>query len=181
MDVVVVDDEHPLLFPVDQPGLYFVEGVAAGGEIKTKLTATGLTAALKSSVNFKQLVCRHVGTRIAPPGPNTTFARTPPLFLWAMETSICLDRVAEHVRRFQADKGLAHHGFLDAVFVLGIGAVLNVGDGRERFQIEVGGASASGWCVHKSGRVLLDLLTWINLCVPRVISMTSYVTQYYMP
>src|SRR5438034_11850042 len=37
-DLVIANEDHPFTFASDSPGIFFVEGVAAAGEIKTVLT-----------------------------------------------------------------------------------------------------------------------------------------------
>jgi hypothetical protein len=37
-DIVIVNEDHPFTFTRDQPGLFFIEGVSAVGEVKTRLT-----------------------------------------------------------------------------------------------------------------------------------------------
>ena len=55
-DVVTLNEDHPFTYPSDEPGLFFIEGVSAAGEVKSKLTnIRQLEYAIESSKVFKQL------------------------------------------------------------------------------------------------------------------------------
>src|SRR3954454_14882631 len=46
-DVVIVEPDHPFTFTEDQPGLFFIDGVAAAGEVKSVLTSGELDRTLE--------------------------------------------------------------------------------------------------------------------------------------
>jgi len=80
-DLVVVNEDHPLTFPPNQPGLFFIEGVCAAGEIKTVLNSSGLDKAIENSLQFKQLeAVPGKGTLIhTNPSDQERFYKSPPL------------------------------------------------------------------------------------------------------
>src|SRR5262245_22192237 len=48
-DFVIASADHPLTFSSDLPGLFFIEGVLAAGQVKSVLTGEGLEEALAHS------------------------------------------------------------------------------------------------------------------------------------
>jgi hypothetical protein len=54
-DVVIATKDHPFTFTTESPGLFFVEGVAAGGEVKTVLTSVELSSAIENARAFKRM------------------------------------------------------------------------------------------------------------------------------
>lgn len=54
-DVVITNPDHPLSFPEDRAGTYVVDGVAAVGEVKAKLTTKDLDDCIRKGTRFKVL------------------------------------------------------------------------------------------------------------------------------
>src|SRR5436190_22696338 len=48
-DVVITAEHHPFTFSTDGPGLFFIEGVCAAGEVKSVLTSGELETSLMNS------------------------------------------------------------------------------------------------------------------------------------
>jgi len=68
-DVVVVNDDHPFTFTPDKPGIFFIEGVSAVGEVKTVLNSTHLNSIIAApGGHFK---FPHLWPGQIPPGGTT--------------------------------------------------------------------------------------------------------------
>ena len=128
-DVVVTTPFHPFR----ETSLFFVEGVAAAGEVKSVLTGAALSDALDKGRAFKRLESR------PPEGSEAMcrnredfdrFVRCPPFFLVAFESQLRYETIKERLRAFEQEQGLAVDGYLDGVFVLGKGVLINFGRGR---------------------------------------------------
>src|SRR4051812_27988330 len=52
-DVVVANEDHPFTFTGDDPGLFFIEGVSAAGEVKSVLTTQHMASTIEASRRFK--------------------------------------------------------------------------------------------------------------------------------
>lgn len=85
----------------------FREFLAAGGELKTRLTSEGLRDTLEKSARFKALRAEEVeGAMImSNPSDRSRFVDHRPYFLVAAESELKLDTVAERVRAFDLDTG----------------------------------------------------------------------------
>lgn len=55
VDVVVTDENHPFTFGENEPGLFFIEGTCASGEIKSVLTSEQLQESLEKHSTTRNL------------------------------------------------------------------------------------------------------------------------------
>lgn len=179
-DVVILDDDHPFHVDPDQPGLSFIEFVAAAGELKTTLTGESLQATLEKSAQFKELRAEEVeGTTMnaSSPGDITRFVDHRPYFLVAAESTLKLETVAERVRAFD----LATEGqIVDAVYLLDRGWVVNFGDGQGAFQFQTSAGSVQAWVQREipPGEVLFDFFVWLSAVMPRFLRLGSPIGKY---
>lgn len=183
-DVVIVNEDHPFTFTTDLPGLFFIEGVCAAGEVKTNLTSTELKKALEDSCQFKQLeMIIGIGTMVhANPSDLERFYRCPPWFLMAFESQLTLSRLQTEIVEFEKRDSVEYNGLADAVFVLGHGWIINFGDGKGSFQFRTPeGTPLKGWIWKKSDSVLFDLLGWLSAVMPRMVRFEPILTRYILP
>ena len=179
-DVVVANEDHPFTFTTDLPGLFFIEGVSAAGEVKAILTSEGLENALSSSLTFKKLETRYGGAemRYTNPSDAARFHRCPPWFLIAFESQLTLPTVHSKIIEFETANAVEQNRLADAVFVLGAGLVINFGDGRGALKLMRSGESVPGWVVRTSDCVLYDLLSWLCGVMPRVLRFRPILVGY---
>lgn len=183
-DVVVANEEHPFTFTKDLPGLFFIEGVSAAGEVKAILTSDGLESALSSSLIFKKLEAGYgVGDmRVTNPSDAARFYRWPPWFLIAFESQMSLPTVHSQIIEFEKAHAVEQNRLADAVFVLGAGSVINFGDGAGGVKFgRPDGESVPGWVLPKSDCVLYDLLSWLSGVMPRTLRFAPILADYLMP
>ena len=180
-DVVVANEDHPFTFTRDLPGLFFIEGVSAAGEVRSSLTSEGLEGALSSSVSFKKLETRHVvGEMIhTNPSDRARFYRCPPWFLMAFESQLSLPTIHSRIVEFEKTHSVEQNRLADAFFVLGAGSAINFGDGEGTLKFaRSDGKSVPGWVVRKSDSVLYDLLSWLSAVMPRVLRPSPILVGY---
>jgi hypothetical protein len=165
-DVVIVDPDHPFTYTPAEPGLFFIDGVAAAGEVKSVLTTGDLDRTLANSRRFKELTPRHPrGTLIqSTPSDVARFYDRRPCFLIAFESQLKPETIATKIHAF----GQAHPGepILDAVYVLDRGWVVDFGDGQGAFKFGAPGEEpATGWVAQEipEGEVLFDFLSGSRL------------------
>jgi len=171
-DVVVVSEDHPFTFTRDLPGLFFIEGVCAAGEVKAILTSQELEKALKRSSKFKQLRMKPAEGNMTLTNPSDLdrFYRCPPWFLVAFESQLNLAGVENKIRQFQGGSTVEVNRLADAVFILDRGWLINFGDGQGSFKFRTPeGNSVQGWVRKDSDSVLFDLLNWLSVVMPRMI------------
>lgn len=183
-DVVIVNEDHPFTFTPDLPGLFFVEGVCAAGEVKASLTSEGLRNALENSWHFKKLrIEPGEGTIIRTnPSDRDRFYKCPPWFLVAFESQLSLASIRARIEEFIEERAVETNGLVDAVFVLGRGWVINFGDGKGALQFRtLNGVLISGWIHKDSDLVLFDLLGWLSAVMPRMIRFEPILPQYIFP
>jgi hypothetical protein len=169
-DVVITSEVHPFTFNEQEPGLFFVEGVCAGAEVKSALTRSQLRTSIQSAKTWKSLV--------AEPGKGTTahasdedldrFFRTPPYFLLAFESQLSLDAIADELQAAGSYASEPAVRQIDALFVLDRGALIDVGRGESAMKLlAADGSALKGWCRPASDTVLFDALRWLTIVMPR--------------
>jgi hypothetical protein len=174
-DVVITNEDHPFTYPENEPGLFFVEGLAAAGEVKTNLTTADLEGVLEAGREFKQLRRKPTPGTIsaisARPSDVTRFHRTPPFFLFALESQLALPTIWEKLKEagsFRVDGPEIDQNTIDGVFVLDRGWVIDFAAGDGVFQfLTPDMKSLQGWIAQPSQRVLFDLMHWLSSVMPR--------------
>jgi hypothetical protein len=186
-DVVIVSEEHPFSFTSDLPGLFFVDGVCAAGEIKTSLTGRELEKSLGDSCQFKQLTMDPGKGTMAHSNPSDLgrFYTCPPYFLVGFKSQLKLPTILEKIKNFMRSKGFEINEInkiLDAVFIIDCGWIINFGDGKGSFQFRTpAGESVEGWVWKKSDSVLFDLLSWLSVVMPRMFRFEPILPHYIIP
>jgi len=180
-DVIIATEDHPFTFTQDVPGLFFIEGVCAAGEVKSVLTASDLETMCLASKQFKELkLSAGKGTTILTNSSDRDrFYKCPPWFLAAYESRVNLPTVKEYIEGFVQKNGLDPVSLVDAIFVFDEGWLINFGDGQGSFQLRTPeGTPVGGWACQKSDLVLFDLLAWLSLVMPRMIRYEPILAPY---
>jgi hypothetical protein len=187
-DVVIVNEDHPLTFTRDLPGLFFIEGVSAIGEVKTTLTSEELKKTLEDSLVFRQLdLLPGLGTWVSTnPSDLQRFYKNPPFFLMAFESQLKLLTISENIQAFLKTKGFGVNEIntvLDAIFIMDQGSVINFGDGKGAFRMVIDnqGKTAEGWIVRTSDTVLFDLIAWLSSVMPKMTRHEPILPYYFLP
>lgn len=186
-DIVIVNEDHPLTFTRDLPGLFFIEGVCAAGEVRSVLTSEGLGEVIKNSFNFKHLeTVLSTGSQVcANPSDLKRYYKCPPYFLIAFNSQLELSSILERIESFLKDQKLTVseiNTILDAVFVIDKGWIINFGDGQGCFQFMTSeGVPVKGWAYKPSKTVLFDLLSWLSAVMPRIDRFEPILTLYMLP
>jgi hypothetical protein len=179
-DVVVANEDHPFTFTPSEPGLFFVEGVSAVGEVKSVLTSDEFAGTVAKSRLWKKLVMKPgAGTLLhANPSDGERFYKRPPCFLVAMESQLSLETVQQRLAAEGHFGAEGYSGALDAVFLLDRGWAIDFGTGEGKYQFQVSGASAAGWNFRQSDQVLFDMLGWLSACMPKMIQFEPVLLSY---
>lgn len=187
-DVVVANSDQPFRSGLHDSGLYLIEGVAAAGEIKSRLTMKDLHDTLTKGTQFKKL--RHTNQvgdeRMTNPSDAARFYSCPPYFLFAFETSVAISTMMETLRSaspvpVDGDRGrpLAP---VDGVFILGRGCAIDYGDGEGALRWvmldEAGAISIPGWQWRDTKTVVAEFLIWLGCVIPRVRRFGSVAPEY---
>ncbi|GAA4364102.1 hypothetical protein GCM10023185_33320 [Hymenobacter saemangeumensis] len=180
MDVVIASEDHPFTFRENDPGLFFVEGVCAVGEVKAILNTEQLLDSLAKGSNYKQLVSIPPANAMmsANESDGKRFYTTPPFFLFAFESQITLEKIAEVVQSYRPSE--YKPGFtIDGIFVLSHGYLIDLGDGQGAFNILNSDRTCStGWRGQHSDLVLFDFLGWLSTVMPRMVGGSNILTPY---
>lgn len=180
-DIIIVTEDHPFTFTQDLPGLFFVEGVCAAGEVKTTVDRNQLQDAVQKGRRFKSLKPRRAeGTLFAGNAADRDrFYTSPPYFLVATESKISLESLSAELisgGRYGQD---GHVPGPDAAFVLGEGWAIDFGNGDGAFQFrKVDGTSLPGWVFQHSDSPMFDLLGWLSSVMLRTIRFQPILPQY---
>lgn len=180
-DVVIASEDHPFTFTEKEPGLFFVEGVVAVGEVKSLLTRNELAEACAKAAMFNELRMSHMRGSVVTTNPSdlARFYECPPFFLLAYESQLRLETAVQQVIAAQRAAGAPVGRFLDALFLLGRGWAADVGDGEGAVRgMTEDGKPATGWIYHASDHVLFDLLGWLSAVMPRFVRFQPILLKY---
>lgn len=178
-DIIITTEDHPFTFSKD-PGLFFIEGVCGAGEIKSILTSTELTKALENSCQFKKLEIEKGTNTMASTNPSDEmrFYRCPPWFLFAFESQITIEKIQDKINTFVNGNGVELNKFLDGIFILGKGCILNLFDGKGEFTVKKDAEPLSGLISCNSDEVLFHFLAWLYIVMPRVLRFSPILPLY---
>jgi hypothetical protein len=180
-DVVIVSEDHPFSFNEKEPGLFFVEGVYAAGEVKTRLTTAELNDSLEKALRFRMLqAAESEGAMTAANEQDIDrYFRHPPYFIFAFESDVPLASIRERAIAFDAQHPTAAGRSADAIFLLDRGWVIHFGTGAGSMQFrDADGKSHAGWNSKESPTVLFDFLWWLSTAPPRVIRFAPILLSY---
>ena len=180
-DVVVVSEDHPRIYEENGPSLFFVEGVTAAGEVKSVLTSEELRRSVEAASIFKRLRADpgQGAMTNANPSDLARFAKCPPYFLFALESAIGRDKIAQVVNELFAEDPTRADNSLDAIFVLGRGLWIHLGDGQGGYAVlRPDGQLASGWFMPDSEDLLYDFIAWLTIVMPRIIRARPILASY---
>jgi hypothetical protein len=179
-DLVVATDQHPNWFVPNEPALFLVEGVAAAAEVKANLTSAELAKTIANTKRFRALRSNW-GKRaevLAAAEDIERFYRNPPYFLFAYESQLAIETIADRVEEAADVAGRRHGESLDAVFILDRGYVLNVGSGRSAFVLgNADGHRLTGY-FHDDKDAMLTLMQWLPLVLASPLSQLPILSQY---
>lgn len=169
-DVVVVNEQHPFTFSSDgEPGLFFIEGVSAVGEVKTVLTSTELKNTFAAARQYKKLnmILPAGALAVCSPADNKRYYVHPPYFLFAFESQLTLESVAALIEEETASCYSPGES-IDGIFMLDRGYFIDLGRGDESFQIRDPNTKIPfrGWKGQVSDKVLFDMLAWLSIIIP---------------
>ena len=106
-DVVIVTEDHPFTFTWDLPGLFFIEGVCAAGEVKTNLSAGELEKALENSCQFRRMEAELDSAIVnSNRSDGERFCRRPPWFLVAFESQLTLPTILQKIVDFTEERAV---------------------------------------------------------------------------
>lgn len=182
IDVLVISDAHPRFGKIEEPSTYFIEGVNAGGEVKSLLKLSHLDAAFKQAVSFKKLY-QILGAGDMSFSNETDLRRfvcSRPYFLFAYEAEATLEAIVERVGRLQREQGVDDEHHFDAIFVLGQGGAVNLGDGKSSFVMNSEGQRMTGWGKTKEP-TLLSFIAWLSVVMPSITKMSPVIGRYHFP
>lgn len=181
-DVIIVNDEHPLTSIESGPSLCFIEGVEATGEVKSVLTSNGLKDALKNSQKIKSLTPwkKKGATYNGNLSDLGRFENRKPFFVFALESQITIQKVAEIVKEYVAENELQDVDVLDAVFLLDKKESLtDYGDGKCTIQfLGSDGEAAIGMIPADADNVVADLLNWLYGSMLRMKGIDDFMHYY---
>ena len=177
VDIVIANEEQPLIYPQGEPGLFFIEGVDAAGEVKSVLTSAELARAIENSIKFKSLAAQpSIGLRVAPPSDVERFHERRPYFIFAYESQVTLELACERVQ--EAERA-SNGQVVDAIFALDRGTILNLADGRGSLGIaRPDGTRHTGWIIKPGEDAMFGLFAWLSMVMPRMQRLTPILPDY---
>ncbi len=173
LDVIITNEYHPFLNNLTAPSVFFIEGVAFAGEVKSVLTSQDLPTILTACTQFKTLTPQIPKGTIAHGNQEDLgrfFFHKRPYFLFAFESQLSLDKIKSKIESYNARSAPAVTDQIDAVFLLDKGVIINCGAGNGvlRYRLPNGETipGVHGIPIAHNPGVLLQFLGWISATLP---------------
>ncbi|MGB1288016.1 MAG: DUF6602 domain-containing protein [Aggregatilineales bacterium] len=185
-DVVITTQEHPFTYTPDKAGLFFVEGVAAVGEVKTTLNSSHLDSALSNAKKFKRLKPHTLGGLIGYKyGSNheQVYNYVPPFFIFAFESSLSFEKISQTINEFQKINSLEYYQLPDCVLILNRGLLINLSGSGDSSSIvlyddENNVLDKPPWLLEKSNTCLFEFMVWLTMVIRHEIRFKSVLSGY---
>lgn len=187
LDVIVLNDDQPFTYGLEQNGMYLAEGVSAVGEVKSILDGSQLEDILAKGAIIRQLRPEPLAGDMVQSNPSdlARFYSSYPYFALALESRLSGQTILERLVASDLVPSPSEPGAtlprLDALFAVGVGAFVNFGDGQGAYQYRVGPdheTSLPGWVWVSPDDALVELFAWLNTVVPRFQRWGSIATPY---
>jgi hypothetical protein len=180
-DLVIVEDTHPHLSAPEESGMFFIEGVAAGGEVKSVLTSTEFKNACQKSRQFKRLEASSPeSVRIWFTESNKRrFEIRPPFFVFAFESQLSLEAIADQTIQEVKEANAVGEQIFDAIFILNKGCGINLGDGQGSVRYSApDGSFRKDWIFFPEPFACLELTAWLTNILPVTMGGRAVVHSY---
>lgn len=180
IDVLVISDSHPRFGKIEEPSTYFIEGVNAGGEVKSNLKLSHIEPAFNQARKFKKLnqVLGAGDLCFSNESDARRFLEKRPYFLFAYESETPLDSIIGRLLELENSRDCGSEDHFDAIFIMGQGAAINLGDGGSSFVMKsADGKNTVGWSKAK-GSSLMTLITWLSIVMPSVVKLSPILANY---
>ncbi|BCI82056.1 hypothetical protein MTY66_36810 [Mycolicibacterium sp. TY66] len=205
-DIVITNPDHPLSFPNDRRGTYVIEGVAAAGEVKSRLDASAVDDCIKKGTAFKRLrMTDNKSDRVFTVEDHEYLKQigmVPPYFVIAFENHVavktlrkCLEDTAlveppAGKSLGDSDPASTPQPPVDAICILGEGVWLYIrpdnpmgihigfekADGSKTMRNDL-----SGWSYVRTDAPLVFTLAWLHASMPRIFRGASVFAPYLIP
>lgn len=184
-DVVVTNQDHPPLFSDwERANSFIIEGVAAGGEVKTVLQSMDdLQDTFKKGKAFKSILVE--------PQPQMMmfgtgedirrFVYRRPYFAFFFESKLSLGKVKQTLEEWDNEIREIERPSIDAAFILDRGSVIHFGDGDGTLKIRLpDGTNGRGYHIQSDAdkRILPNMLLWMCTSMPRIRMWTPPIVDY---
>lgn len=181
IDVLIIDDCHPRFGKIEEANTYFIEGILAGGEVKASLQMRQVETLFKQAVAFKKLnaIPAKGDLTFSTDTDNQRFVDRRPYFLFAYESVVKPQALIERVLELEQDNKVGATDHLDAIFILGQGAIFNLGDGKSSFVMtQPDGTRIKGWGLTGRTDSLMPLIAWLSAVMPSIVHLSSIAVPY---
>ena len=184
-DVVVTNQDHPPLFSDwERANTFIIEGVAAGGEVKTALQSVDdLRDTFKKGQAFKSILVEpQTQSMIFGTAEDITrFVNRRPYFAFFFESKLNLDRIKQTLEEWDSETREIERPSIDAAFILDRGSVIHFGNGDGTLKLRLpDGTNGCGYHIRTDAheRVLPNMLLWMFTSIPRIRMWTPPILYY---
>lgn len=176
IDIVITTEYHPGIPDSHSPNLFFIEGVAAVGEVKTRLTNTELDSAIKNCNSFKNLNSKPVQSIYM----GSESADTPsPYFIFAMESDLSIGTVAKKMAQLEPAGALESKVGPDLVFLKGKGIIIDPRGLKNIYVENDKGEKLTEWTILPlEESSLFDFVTLLISVIPFIQHMENFMRLY---
>jgi hypothetical protein len=196
-DLVITNPDHPLSFPEDRAGTYVVDGVAAAGEVKAKLTAKDLNDCIHKGTRFKELRLTGRDGDFVMTTKHQEYMRqvgmVPPFFVIAIDSSLQAATVGNRLMKAglvppPPGKSAGPHDDahtpqppVDVICVLGKGVHLYIRPNNPFGMTVKQAPDQPLWAFIPTDAPLAFTLMWLHSAMPQMLRGQSVLVPYLMP
>ncbi len=184
-DIIITNEYHPYTVDLNRPNLFFIEGVACIGEVKSTLTSDEFTKSLQNCFRFKNLKIKmSKGMQVyCNDSDIKRFIERRPYFLFAFDSQLAIDNIIEKVREFNNNNAKEIWQQIDAIFLLDRGSIINFGNGKGSYKyiLNENHKSQPGYVIFRienKPNMLFDFLAWISVVIQKYIIYENIITYY---
>lgn len=183
LDVVITNEYHPYINDLKEPGLFIIEGVACAGEVKTNLNSNDISTLIQSCIKYKSLtpLMQKGATIFGNKSDIHRFVEHRPYFIFAYQSQLTIETIHSKLKNYYSTNNIPVEHQIDGVFCLDRGSIINFGDGAGSLQYStMEKKSIPGINITRVGgdEVLLDLMSWLSVSIPKYSLPNSPLTQY---
>jgi hypothetical protein len=174
IDVAVCNPYHPFTYSKEGRGMLFIEGVESAIEVKASIkNESQIRSTIEKCQSVRQLDETVLDGMIAVGGG---LQRETPYVLFAFDSDYKIDTLQSKIARIGTEMGIPEERWMDIVYVLNRGLLVNRMDTDHFTQPGIRGFSSFN--VDPS---IFSFLVWLNMKMPQYAYIPDLLTYYMYP
>lgn len=178
MDIVIGNKAlQPLIKDYNNPNIFIIEAVQCVGEVKTCLN--NFPKILTHCEDFKNLTVKPIKGMFRQTNPSDAkrFFDKKPYFCFCFDTTLSPKSLLDKLTEYYSEVPIEQQ--IDAVFLLGIGAIINFGDGQGALEMGEGSEKQKGfYFIDNQDHVVEIFVQWLFAVMQPCFSFINPIMNY---